>query len=71
MDYVLSFCLYDNNIYNQFASLGTEAYSVWCWTASCISVWGIFYHYIGGALRNKHSEYQMDNGNCCIRRCII
>ena len=55
----------------QFYFLGTEAYSVWCWTGSCLSVWGIFYPYIAQYLRNKYDQDKVNDGNNCCMKWLI
>ena len=54
----------------QLVLLGDEAYSVWCWTASILSIWALLYIYIAKWLMIRFGKDKIAEHNQCIAWCL-
>ena len=50
-----------------FAIIGTESFSVYCWTVSFFPICAIIYVPLAPYLLSKYSEEDIEKGNCCKR----
>ena len=50
-----------------FALIGTESFSVYCWTVSFFSLCALIYVPLAPYLLEKYSEDDVKNGNCLVR----
>ena len=54
----------------QLFLLGDEAYSVWCWTGSILSIWALLYIYIAKWLMIRFAEDKISEHVRCIAWCL-